>query len=174
MPAFERMTLTFILTIHKTISKTRRVREGGSTPMDVATNVILIQNEKPTNIQSKQDLKPSLWQLSSSDDILKLHNDIVNEFQSYKRNVQKQLLEQVLSTSFFEEESMEIKDDMSYYMSGENRGKCVCVKCSEIYPNSVSKCLKCGYIPNTITNKTILYEGVPSKHPDHPPIVKLG
>ena len=125
MPAFERMTLTFILTIHKTISKTRRVREGGSTPMDVATNVILIQNEKPTNIQSKQDLKPSLWQLSSSDDILKLHNDIVNEFQSYKRNVQKQLLEQVLSTSFFEEESMEIKDDMSYYMSGENRGKCV-------------------------------------------------
>jgi hypothetical protein len=84
MPAFERMTLTFILTIHKTISKTRRVREGGSTPMDVANNVILIQNEKPTNIQSKQDLKPSLWQLSSSDDILKLHNDIVNEFQSYK------------------------------------------------------------------------------------------
>ena len=168
MPAFEIMTLTFILTIHKTISKTRRVREGGSTPMDVATNVIFIQNEKPTNIQSKQDIKPSLWQLSSSDDILKLHNDIVSEFQSYKRNVQKQLLEQVLSTSFFEEESMEIKDDMSYYMSGENRGKCVCVKCSEIYPNSVSKCPKCGYSPSTITNKTILYEGVPSKHLDNP------
>jgi ribosomal protein L40E len=142
--------------------------------MDVATNVICIQNEQPTNIQSRQDSKPSLWQLSSSGDILKLHNDSVNEFQSYKRNVQKQLLEQVLSTSFFEEESMEIKDDMSYYMSDENRGKCVCVKCSEIYPNSVSKCLKCGYIPKTITNKTILYEGVPSKHPDHPPNVKLG
>lgn len=82
--------------------------------MDVATNVIYIQNEQPTMIQSRQDLKPSMWQLSSSDDILKLHNDIVNDFQSYKRNVQKQLLEQVLSTSFFEEESMEIKDDVSY------------------------------------------------------------
>ena len=82
--------------------------------MDLATNVIYIQNEQPTMIQSRQDLKPSMLQLSSSDNILKLHNDIVNDFQSYKRNVQKQLLEQVLSTSFFEEESMEIKDDVSY------------------------------------------------------------
>jgi hypothetical protein len=103
----------------------------------------------------------------SQDFLHTFNDDIVSEFQSYKRNVQKQLLEQVLSTSFFEEESMEIKDDMSYYMSGENRGKCVCVKCSEIYPNSVSKCPKCGYSPSTITNKTILYEGVPSKHRVH-------
>lgn len=102
------------------------------------------------------------------------HNDSVTEFQSYKRNIQKQLLEQVISTSFFEEESMEIKDDVSYYMADENRGKCVCVKCSEIYQNSVSKCPNCGYNPNTITDRTILYEGVPSKHPDHPPNVKLG
>jgi hypothetical protein len=68
---------------------------------------------------------------------------------------------------------MEIKDDMSYYMSGENRGKCVCVNCSEIYPNSVLKCPKCGYSPSTITYKTILYEGVPSNHLDNPPNVKL-
>lgn len=68
------------------VGKTRRVREGGSTPMDVATNVIFIQNEQPTHIQSRQDLKPSLWQLASSDDVLKLHNDSVTEFQSYKRN----------------------------------------------------------------------------------------
>ena len=79
MPAFNRMTLTFILTIHKKNGKTRRVSEGESTPMDVATNVIFIQNEKPTNIQSRQDLKPSLWQLSSSDNILKLHNDSVHK-----------------------------------------------------------------------------------------------
>lgn len=97
-----------------------------------------------------------------------------NEFQSCKRNFQKQLLEQVMSTPFFEEESMEIKDDVSYYMTDENRGKYVCVKCSEIYPNSVSKCPKCGYNPNTITDRKILFEGVPSKHPDHPTNVKLG
>ena len=39
--------------------KTSRVKENGTTPLSVATNVVFIQSNPPTNLQERDDLSPS-------------------------------------------------------------------------------------------------------------------
>lgn len=58
---FEQNDIDVFFDNTRRIGKTRRVRECGSTPLDVATNVVFIQRQEPSNIQSKSELKPSLW-----------------------------------------------------------------------------------------------------------------
>lgn len=43
------------------IGKTGRVRENGIIPMNIATNVVFIQNHSYSNIQSNEGLKPEHW-----------------------------------------------------------------------------------------------------------------
>ena len=40
------------------VGKTGRVRENGVTPMNIATNVVIIQNQDFSNLQMKENLKP--------------------------------------------------------------------------------------------------------------------
>ncbi|CAG2210755.1 unnamed protein product [Mytilus edulis] len=42
------------------IGKTRRVREGGVTPLSIATNVVYCQSEEPTDVQSITENKPEI------------------------------------------------------------------------------------------------------------------
>lgn len=43
------------------IVRTTRVRTGGTTPVNVATNVVFIQSKPNSNIQSNENLKPEKW-----------------------------------------------------------------------------------------------------------------
>ena len=42
--------------------KTRRAKENGTTPLSVATNVVFIQSNSPTEFQSVSQLCPSIWE----------------------------------------------------------------------------------------------------------------
>jgi hypothetical protein len=157
------------------IGKTRWVREGGSTQMDVATNVVFIQRQEPSNIQSKSELKPSLWPKPTPNSIISLNKECIdNVFHSYKRNVQQKLLTEVSSSLSFEEESGEFKDNVFYKNAETNENKYVCNGCGYIYIGTLMTCPECDYNPNFSLDRSALYGGVPSEHPSGIPSVRLG
>jgi len=74
------------------VGKTGRVRENGVTPMNIATNVVIIQNQDFSNLQMKETLKPGNWfdndnTQSGIDEIRKLETHLAKTYMDpYRAN----------------------------------------------------------------------------------------
>lgn len=158
------------------IGKTRRVREGGSTPMDVATNVVFLQNGDATTIQQNEDLMPEVWESNNPDNVETLHDSCVTKFNHYKRDTQENLQTKVASEVFYDTECLEYKDHVSIKSTTHSLGidKNVCVKCAKIFENTLRTCPNCKHDANFYEDRSTLYDDVPSAHRELPAKVKMG
>lgn len=158
------------------IGKTRRVREGGLTPMNVATNVVFIQNCVETNIQTISELITENWMSKKTDGVSDLHVACLTDFQTYKRKTQSGIIDTVLSEIVYDTESMEFKDHVSVktFLHSMDINKNVCVKCMTPYDQSAKICPNCSHDSNFLTSRIELYSDVPSCHFELPAMVKMG
>ena len=94
MNVFLKMMLTFSLTILR--KKTTRVKEDGTTPLNVATNVVFLQLNSLTDYQKDFSLSPRHWLNKNNNfanDILVFENEIFkNIFSPYRYMIQKNIL----------------------------------------------------------------------------------
>jgi ribosomal protein L40E len=158
--------------------KTVRVGEDGTTPVGVATNVVFIQSNPPTDLQSRKDLKPSEWSNNerpnseTTDDITKLETHLNEDyFRPYRIEFQAGLLKEVKEEIKFE--GSQTTDHVDLVESAP-KDSSVCTKCSAIFPKHMSICPKCSNKRHNISDRIVLYGDVPSVHPDAKPSVKMG
>ena len=99
------------------IGKTGRVRENGITPMNIATNVVFIQNHSYSNIQSNEGLKPGHWlqrDKSTPEKIMNLEKEVAKEYMDpYTAKEQNALISQVEKELWFDEESEQYNDHIT-------------------------------------------------------------
>jgi hypothetical protein len=157
--------------------KTVRVRESGTTPVGVATNVVFLQSNPPSDIQSRQDLKPGNWPEKSREDTMSditVLEDKLNEhyFRPMRQAFQTSVLDEVMEELHFEEggplDHVEMVEEID---SSTHR---VCSKCTTTYKKSQTCCPKCSNKPNNIKDRSELYGDIPNGHPSLKPNIKMG
>ncbi len=118
------------------IGKTGRVLIGGTTPAGVVTNVVFLQKRPASNIESRDEFKPSRW-LDKHDcehvscsisELEKTLNDEV--FRPHRYSCQCNIIKQVHKEIRVDEITGELKDHV-FYSSPAKPQDCVCpsVRC---------------------------------------------
>ena len=163
------------------VGKTTRVRDGGTTPVHVATNVVFIQSQPPTSIQEDEQLKPGHWfgktppaslahQMNDKEEDLK-----ANTFRPYKIQQQQQLLTNVMRESTVE--NAILTDHVSERIAADkvSPGQRVCPGCRTVINQvSIETCPACKYTVKDLPDRSGLYGDVQSNHPTLLPYVKMG
>lgn len=154
------------------------MRTGGTTPVNVATNVVFVQSCPPSNIRNDEFLRPENWMPSECTE--KVFKDKIDEceknlnetiFRPFRYEYQENLIKQA---------HVEIKqnnnnvDHVDMYTNCTSDVKSVCSKCCCVHDKQLNSCPQCQYDPNNIESRTILYRNVPSKHPEMLPNIKMG
>lgn len=160
------------------VCRTSRVRKYGTTPVDVATNVVFINHNPPSNVQQLDDLKPEKWMPEDkfgsdvTSAIENVEKDLhVNYFRPYRYHFQRELVKQV------KEELKTGEDHVTKFTRiGEDKKSdvVVCPKCAKSYPKVSNVCKYCKYNAHVIVDRNLLYSGVASKHPQCKASVKMG
>ena len=163
------------------IGRTTRVRNDGTTPMNVATNVVYIQSDPPTSYQESDDLKPGNWfgntpPQSLSHQMNDLEEDLKSTtFRPFKSEQQRNVLTKIVEESNID--NLLVTDHVTSRMRVNREGldEIVCPKCGLSSNCDYSgPCSKCGNEVHRTLDRTTLYGTVPSQHPDKPPFVQLG
>lgn len=148
------------------VGKTRRVREGGVTPVNVATNVVYCQNETQSDIQSKLELKPGLWRVpfsESSDQIIAKDEQLYNNiFRPYRFAFIEKTINDVVNELSYDELSDEYKDHVTFSRVIAERQPLfrICSNCQRECLKTQSVCQNCNYDCSTIERKA-LYSDIP-------------
>lgn len=156
--------------------KTVRVRENGTTPVGIATNVVYIQSNpsNPTNLQSRSEYMPCEWSNKNEtvfDDITNLEDNLnTNYYRPYRHQYQSDILDAVWEEVTLRPHGLE--DHITVLTSLDDTDKNrVCSRCSRIYPKS----LECPYCQNKPrVNRNDIYGGIPSGHPPEKTLVQMG
>ena len=155
--------------------KTSRVKEDGTTPISVATNVVFITSQYDQSLQSREDLKPSNWPTLSktevSDRISKLEEELNLNFRSFPYDKQIKKMNSVSKETklSLKNHSMDL-DSVDIQMKSN---KNVCPDCK--YENDSSRdCASCLENFSNIPDKSTLYGDVPDGHPSQIPTISIG
>ena len=151
--------------------KTCRVREDGTTPIEITTNVVFIQCS--SSIQKIKELAPRFWsgtKLDIADLIMnkeeKLRSSI---FRPYRCTVQEEIYKDVLS----EKSLLENCDSIDLMQAPGSEQLYCCMKCGSEIRNSASSCSTCHHQYTTSPDCKTMYN-VPNGHPENLPTIKLG
>ena len=167
------------------VGKTTRVREGGTTPVNVACNVVFIQSHPKTSFQDKEELKPSQWYGKTppaelTERINDLEKDLKsNTYRPFRIQQQQKFLSTVAAETIVHK-SEEV-DHISVRVSVNKRktNHKICPKCAHAFENSSPRCTspccpKCKYQIHDIPDREVLYGDVPNHHPSIPCSVHMG
>ena len=107
--------------------RTNRVKENGITPLGIATNVVFIQSNTPSNIQYIESFLPANWFFKTTDYVNKINDleKMLNKdiFWPHRYRKQQKIFEKVLKEVSFDkfnvpndhiEEKLLIDTDLAY------------------------------------------------------------
>ena len=158
--------------------KTSRVKEDGTTPVNVATNVVFIQKNPSTNFQSISQLSPTNW-LNQSDDyianIIKLDEDLNrNAFRPYRYMQVQKLIKHIEKS--IKVHGQNIFDTISKLndIKEKDPTKAICGKCDKEISKDCASCPFCKNSSQTISSRELLYGDIPHNHPNEKPSIKIG
>lgn len=158
--------------------KTARVRENGTTPLGVATNVVFIQQTPPSDIQSRDDLKPGCWPQKSKKDIASSVKDFENQlnteyFRPFRQEFQLNKMKQIAADIKFTSDG--VIDTIAKVRVIDSTQR-VCNKCGHVYSKVIHSCPEknCNNNPNNVPDRSILYGSIPHGHPSTKPNISMG
>ena len=157
--------------------KTKRVKENGTAPLSVATNVVFIQSDPRTEFQSVLQLCPSIWEKPCN---AGTDHQISNLEETINRDIfgpyRQKWLEELISTARSElkvEGKSNYVDFITKSIKSNNELTLFCCKCSSECNKSVKCCTVCGNNPTNFVSREN-YGDIPNGHPEKPPSIKLG
>ena len=119
--------------------KTSRVKEDGTTPLNIVTNVVFIQSNPYTSLQSNTELSPAKWLIDDEDSSCKIKDfgDKLNSevFRVYRQNTHKVLMQEVCSEVRYTDTST--YDHVTLAIENTDSSKSVCPKDLRVF--SLSK-----------------------------------
>ena len=164
------------------VGKTTRVREGGTTPVHVATNVVFIQSNPPTSYQENEELTPDKWfgktpPGSLGHQMNEFEEELASsQFRPYRIKQQQQLIADVMKET--SQSNGIFTDHISKRVDLNKKevvDECVCPRCATVYLRSSSRtCPACLHTVQNTSDRLALYGDIPSKHPPSTPSVKMG
>ena len=139
-------------------------------------NVVFIQSQPASDIQSKPELSPinQLWKSPLShvvDKINKLQNDLDHIFRKYCHDHIDELLIAIKKEVLFEEGSPIGHVSLAYDVED---GSIICMKCCTKIDKLIAKCNVCQFSFTTFPSCEALYGEVPDCLPKESPLVDLG
>ena len=152
--------------------KTSRVREDGTTPISIATNVVFIRPNPVSHIQKIYELSPRHWR-NTKENIHSLIRQFeqqlnANIFRPYWHKIQSIILKSLL------EESSHTGDSIDKSLNEEcDEDLFFCMQCTAANTKTSSLCISCGCQLQTSQNRELMYD-VPNGHPKEKPTIKLG
>ena len=151
--------------------KTCRVREDGTTPIGITTNVVFIQPS--SSIQKIKELAPRFWsgtKLDIADLIINKEQRLKNcIFRPYRCTVKEEIYTDVLSQKSLPENC----DSIDLMLAPGSEQLYLCMKCGSEIPNSASSCSTCHHNYMTSPDHKNVYN-IPNGHPENIPSIKLG
>ena len=155
--------------------KTTSVKEDRATTLNVATNVVFLQSNPPTNYQSDFSLSPRHWLNENNNfanDILVFENEIFKSIFPlivtwYKKNISKSKNDPTSIT-----ENTDTVQKLIEWQEQDN-SKTLCVACLNILSTSSNKCESCSHCPKTQISRDLLYGDVPAEHTKEKPSIKI-
>ena len=154
--------------------RTSRVKEDGTTPIGIATNVVFINPNKGTRYQYEKHLSPSEWFYGhESEDwipgaIMDKEEELNrNIFRPYRHKKQVDLIGILL-----QEDKLQQDPVSAYLEKGDSNS--VCPKCSFEYDKQDKECPSCQWNPGTARDRSEMYNDVPNGHSIHIPSVTMG
>ena len=150
--------------------KTNRVKEDGVTPIGIATNVVFIQSNPPSNIQLKEE--PFSHQHSKSD-IISLIDEYEESLNCVYRHFRQHNQENLLKTITGEVSLQDQTPIAQVTLASDTAdGYIICMKfCSFVKLSEY--CTECGFASKTFPSRQLLYGSIPDCHPKELPSVKL-
>ena len=148
------------------LSLYRTFKEDGTTPLNIATNVVFVILNPPANYQGDFSLSPRHWLNKSNNfanDILVFENEIFKTFfplivtWHIQKNISKSKNDLISIT-----ESTDIVQKLIELQEQDN-SKTLCVACLNILSKSSNKCGRCGHCPKTQISRDLLYGDVMSQ-----------
>ena len=154
--------------------ETIRVRENATTPIGIATNVVFIQANRDSILQSREDLSPEEWgEKTDNNSLIEKINNYENSLnveisRKYRYDSQQKTLLNVNRSLSKGEDAIDIM------LQREDDNIHVCGYYLEVNEKSSYSCSSCSVSFKTFHNSEELYENVPSRHPEKTPHIKLG
>lgn len=158
------------------------MKEDATTPIGIATNVVIIHSNFHTSYQQVNSLSPDNWLYNSKDEkivekIMNYEKELNEVFRNYRYHYQNDILKELLSEVQFDNNDR-ICDNISISLNLDNmldsKNKLVCPKCSSVTDDSLDNCCFCHYGFKNFLNRKDLYGDVPNGHPEKPPEIELG
>ena len=123
--------------------------EDGTTPLNVATNVVFTQSNPGTNYQSLSHLSPGNWLNQADDspsDIISYDDELSSKtFAPYHFMIQEDLIESISKyISVSENEKIDLVQKIVDMQTLDNSKK-ICLNCHCVIDKRSEKCLVCGY-----------------------------
>ena len=146
--------------------KTSRVKENGTAPLSVATNVVFIQSNPPTEFQSISRLCPSIWEkpcIEGTDHQVSNLEETINRdiFTPYRQKCLEELI-------FTARSELKVEGESNYVyfitksIKSNNELTVFCCKCSSEYNKSVKCSTVSGNNPINFVSRENLYGDIPN------------